>query len=474
MEVFGLAAFRGNGRTGDHKEFKYLRKRYANHKTERDIYSKLDGAKLENVALMVHSRQEIAGAGFEFVHKSFGEYLAARALLGATKRLQRLWHNDENDEDEFKLAERWVNLIGTGELSNPVLRFLCDECHRWEATPIEKTIKALTAIFDRTLRDGFPVQQAVGISNTTTYRQMEHRQRCAEKAMLATITFLWSALNKNRGNDETPLITLRQLETSRGAASKMIDRVFSPTEREVGIRPTLSGLSLKGSDLYGIRIPHAILNGADLSYADLERADLSGADLIGANLEDADLIGADLSRTNLINADLSGTNLDTADLFRTRMFSARLIHAYIPEANLYKADLSGVDLEEANLMGADLRQADLSRASLSGAVLIEADLEGANLSRANLSGAKLGSTDLTICRSEGVSVWSVDLTNNVILTQDQIDTFFGVKSGLGKTILPEHLSYPDHWYNAETVPEADSETVLDEYMNAWREWLGLR
>ena len=53
------------------------------------------------------------------------------------------------------------------------------------------------------------------------------------------------------------------------------------------------------ADLYGIRIPHAILNGADLSYADLERADLSGADLIGANLEDADLIGADLSRTNL-------------------------------------------------------------------------------------------------------------------------------------------------------------------------------
>ena len=123
MEVFGLAAFRGNGRTGNHKEFKCLRKRYANRKTEKDIYSMLDGADLKNVALMVHSRQEIDGAGFEFVHKSFGEYLAARALLGAADRLQRFWHSDENDEDELQLALRWVNFVGTGELSSPVLRF---------------------------------------------------------------------------------------------------------------------------------------------------------------------------------------------------------------------------------------------------------------------------------------------------------------------------------------------------------------
>ena len=485
MEVFGLAAFRGNGRTGDHEEFKCLRKRYANHKTERDIYSKMDGAKLENVALMVHSRQEIAGAGFEFVHKSFGEYLAALALLGAAERLQRFWHNDENDEDDSQLAKRWVNLVGTGELSNPVLRFLRDECHLWDAFLIERTIKALTAIFDRTLRDGFPVRQAVGISNTTTYRQMEHRQRCAEKAMLATITSLWSALNKNRGNDETPLITFRQLETSRGAASKMIDRVFSPTERELGFPPTLSGLSLKGNDLHGIRIPHAILNRTDLSDADLERADLRGADLCCADLKRANLERASLKGADLDLADLSGTNLIGADLIGTQMFSAKLIHAELHGAGLIKARLIGADLRRAglrgadmrgaNLMGADLTGADLNRAILISAVLREADLNGtdlsgANLNGADLSGAKVDSTDLINCRSEGVSVWSVDLTKNVNLTQGQIDTFFGVKSGLGKTILPEHLSYPDHWYSAEIVPEADSVTVFDEYINAWEEW----
>ena len=444
MEVFGLAAFRGNGRTGEHEEFKRLRKLYANRKTERDIYSLMDGADLKNVALMAHSRQEIEGAGFEFVHKSFGEYLAARALLGVANRLQRLWHHDDNYVDELRLALHWVEFVGTGVLSDPVLKFLRDECRQWEPHQIKKTIETLSAIFDKTLEHGFPVQKSDELSNPT-YRHLEYRQKCAEQAMLATITSLWSAWNKNRGNDETTLITLRQLDASRGAASKLIDRVFSSTERKVGIRPTLSGLSLKGSDLYGVRISDAILNGSNLSGANLERADLEGANLYYANLEGANLIDSNLIEANLEGANLIEAGLIGANLMATQMVSASLIRA---------------DMQNANLT-----EADLSRASLTGAVLIGANLEGADL-----NGANLGSTDLTNCRSEGVSVRSVDLTKNVYLTQEQIDTFFGVKSGLGKTILPEHLSYPDHWYSAESVPEADRETVFDEYMNAWKKW----
>ena len=197
MEVFGLAAFRGNGRTGDHEEFNRLREWYVSSKADKRMYSDLDGAGLKNVALMVHSRKEIDGAGFEFVHKSFGEYLAARALLGAADRLQRSWHHDENNDDEMHLAKRWVNFVGTGQLSNSVLRFLRDECRQRKPDLIKKTIDALTTIFDKTLEHGFPVQNSDELSNPT-YRNLEYRQRCAEKAMLATITSLWLAQNNQR------------------------------------------------------------------------------------------------------------------------------------------------------------------------------------------------------------------------------------------------------------------------------------
>ena len=469
MEVFGLAAFRSNGRTGDKKEFKCLRKRYANPKAEKDIYSMLDGADLKNVALMVHSRHGIEGAGFEFAHKSFSEYFAARALLGAADRLQRFWHNDDNDEDEMQLAKRWVDFVGTGELSNPALRFLRDECRLWDTLQIEKTIKALTAIFDRTLAHGFPVQKSEDLSNPT-YRVLEHRQKCAEKAMLTAITSLWMAQRNDIENDETPLIVLDQFVTSHGAASRMIDRLFSPTESMSEIRPTLVGINFKGSDLSGRYIPladlrranlsEAILIGADLFLADLSETNLAEALLDEASLSGARFIGANLSRAALLKSDLRGANLTNANLSE-----ADLVVACLMMANLSGANLSGANLSEAILTGANLSEANLSGTDLSRANLSEANLSGANLNRANLE-----FTDLTECATGAMSVRLVDFTKDVKLTQEQVNTFFGVKSGLGLTILPKHLSYPDHWYNAETVAEADHITAVEKYMQAWVTW----
>ena len=441
MEVFGLAAFRGNGRTGDHTEFERLRECYPASKADKRIYSGLDGADLKNIALMIHSRQEIEGAGFEFMHKSFGEYLAARALLGAADRLQRSWHHDDSNEDELQLALRWVDFVGTGELSDPVLRFMRDECRLWKPVQVEKTIDALTAIFDKTLEHGFPVQKSDEFSSPT-YRHLEHRQKCAEQAMLATITSLWMAQNDDDESSETPLIKLRQFESSRSAASYMINRLFPPIEVQIGIDPTLTGMSLKGSQLHSLCIQLADLSGADLSEANLSGAILSQANLNRANLSEADLSWADLKLAHLRGADLT---------------RARLSHA----------DLDSADLSEANLSNAGLFKANLQHANLQGTNLHNANLRCANLRRANLNGANLESTDLTDCHTEAMSVRSVDFTKDVKLTQEQVNTFFGVKSGVGQTLLPDHLSYPGHWYNAESLEDAVSQI---EYMNAWRIW----
>ena len=562
MEVFGLAAFRGNGRTGDHKEFKRLRKLYANRKTERDIYSKLDGARLENVALLVHSRQEIEGAGFEFVHKSFGEYLAARALLGVANRLQRSWHHDDNYDDELQLALRWVEFVGTGVLSNPVLRFLRDECRQWEPHQIEKTIDMLTAIFDKTLEHGFPVQKSDELSNPT-YRHLEHRQKCAERAMLATMTSLWVAQNDNNENGETPVIALHQFRKSAAAALHMIARLFPASPRALEIVPTLSGISLKDSYLQGVHLLNTYLEGADLSGANLSGANLSGANLSGANLYNANLNDANLYNANLNDANLYNASLSEANLYNANLNDANLYNANLSEANLYNANLSGenlrganlrdadlrdadlrdadlrdadlhdadlrdanlsgANLSEANLIDADLREANLSGANLSGADLVRADLREANLSGANLSGADLvranlynanlsgadlseadlsevdlsgadlseadlrkanlsgaelcGANlcyiDLTECLTESISVRSIDFTEYVNLTQDQVNTFFGVKSGWDKTLLPDHLSHPDHWHKSESMARDDiSERIEDEekYLYAWLTW----
>ena len=456
MEVFGLVAFRGNGRTGDHKEFECLRKLYTNPKTEKDIYSMLDGANLKNVALMVHSRREIEGAGFEFLHKSFGEYLAARALLGAADRLQYFWNNDENNKDELKLALHWVNLVGAGELSNSILSFLHDECRQRTSDQIGITIKALTAIFNRTLEHGFPVQKSDYLLNPT-YRDLEHWQKCAEKAMLAMLTSLWLARKSNDKTNKTPLIALRQFESSRSAASRMINRLFSSTESRLGIKQPLSGIDFKNSNLVGAFIHSADLRGANLSGTNLSRADLIGADLNGADLNRADLTMSEINGANLSNANLNQANLKWASLGVAKLIKANLI-----EANLCFAKLMQTDFSEANLT-----RANLAMANLSGANLYMVNLSDANLCRAELSGAKLEFVDLTKCRTEGMSVRSVNFTN-AKLTQKQVNEFFGIKSGIGKTLLPDCLSYPDHWYDGENVTDL---VASYEYEPAWLTWL---
>ncbi|MEM6825372.1 MAG: hypothetical protein AAF566_09680 [Pseudomonadota bacterium] len=59
-----------------------------------------------------------------FIHKGFGEYLAARALIGAARRLRRRRNSDVFEDGDTGLARRWVHLIGLGRLRNDTLRFL--------------------------------------------------------------------------------------------------------------------------------------------------------------------------------------------------------------------------------------------------------------------------------------------------------------------------------------------------------------
>ena len=94
LECLGLAAWRGNGRTGSAEEFARIRDLHCS--TKQKTRFKADTAtELGGVAVQFYTRHDVDGQGFEFIHKSFGEYLAARALLAAALRCARLLSGDE-------------------------------------------------------------------------------------------------------------------------------------------------------------------------------------------------------------------------------------------------------------------------------------------------------------------------------------------------------------------------------------------
>lgn len=176
---------------------------------------------------------------------------------------------------------------------------------------------------------------------------------------------------------------------------------------------TLTGVSLAGADLSGLRLDGQNLAGADLRGANLRGASLVDADLRGAKLAGADaaeacFLRADLSRADLggiraPDADFSGADLTEADATGAD-FSAALFHesrapglkaaqARLESARLRHSDLSGADLSAASLRGADLHALCLDRAGLRGANLADAALghgtraAGADLTQAALSGS---------------------------------------------------------------------------------------
>jgi uncharacterized protein YjbI with pentapeptide repeats len=500
MECLGLTAWRGNLRTGDEATFVAVRETHA-----RSIKKELKGfahADLDSMILQTHARKvDGIESGFEFIHKSFGEYLAARALITLAQKTTLQMNNPDHPIEEETAAKDWVKLVGSAELSQELLRFLRDEVKdrmsTCELATVKTTLETLLTWVDA---KGMPVIAEV----TGSFRDKENAQRCAETALLSVASAVARQLRKSGAgasglkidwNDREfgPVRLFHRLfATTHGYSRLVLGELVIP---EAFLRSAelfeadLSGANLTQAnlvltDFVKANLSEAVLIEAKLVGAQLSQANLSGADLTEADLGTAQLDEANLSRANLSHASLMEANLGGAELRKANLHCAYLVDAFLHNANVSEADLSEANLSEANLSeanlsganlsmvslsGANLSGANLSGANLSGANLSGANLSGANLSGANLSGASLSGANLEDCQFGLVSARSVDFSNSDNFDQDAVNSIFGVRSGFGMTLLPDRLNYPEFWYDAGNA-EKDSMKLHQMYLRAYEEW----
>lgn len=177
---------------------------------------------------------------------------------------------------------------------------------------------------------------------------------------------------------------------------------------------------------------------------DLSSTNLAGADLAGANLTNLCLRGADLSGANLAAANLTGSDLILADLHDANLDGARLNSVTLSKANLARANLHRADLTGARLDSANLGSAQLEETTLHNTVLIRADLSRALLFRADLDGAEMADAILM-----GTVLFGAQLGGAHSLTQEQIDSAFGIDD---QTTLPPGISRPPSPKPGSVVP----------------------
>ena len=146
-----------------------------------------NGPDVTNLAMNFYLKAAETGQrGFEFTHKSFGDYLAARAILDVVENLPVLI----NRKVDHAMTD-WVVATGTGTLSREVLTFLRDEVRLRTTDSVEPQavtkVVSLKAAFQQLvstiLADGLPA--GAGVSS---WRVAETRQRNGE-------IMAWAVLN---------------------------------------------------------------------------------------------------------------------------------------------------------------------------------------------------------------------------------------------------------------------------------------
>ncbi len=415
MECLGLAIWQGGGRTGSKKDFENFRSLHGYDREE--LFQEEKFAGLENVALQFYTRAvEDTDQGYEFVHKSFGEYLSGCTLVRAAEELSGQYRKSA----EF--CRNWLDLFGAQPVTPEILGFLKDEFRLQDGENFRDLKTKLTKHVNWVLMDGFPANR----DSYGSWRIAETHQRNATGALLAVLNALASAKGegllleslKNKPGDETDG-TIEKLQDDLQKVRIRLDWPDSNAPRKL-----IEALNITHDRTTA---HHLLLGWLDLSWGKGQSNFLGLLNLYRADLNRADLSEANLYRANLVEADLSGANLSGA--------------------NLYRADLSGVYLYRVNLY----------RAYLSGAYLSDADLSGANLNRANLNGA------YTIGASfSGSLLVSADLSVNEEITQEQINSAYGDAG----TKLPDRLDRPGHWPGKRLEP-------VEMYLK-WQEWLAGR
>jgi hypothetical protein len=394
LECLGLAAWRGNGRTGSAEDFVALRHLHATEQAARPLQGSARRRTQECRDPVPHpARRQPERGSSSSTRASVNTSPAAPCSppAGAPRDLMTEGEDPRRPDD---VARDWTGLVGAAELTEEVLGFLKNEGRLLAPQQAEASLPPVTRLFEWTLAHGMPAHR---VAPNLSYRDIETRQRCAETALLAVRCALLQHIPpaaSRAGSDADPPGFKIDWGSDQAAILKLLNRTLVTLQWPA--RLALGGMDLRNA------------------YPDLEAAQLVGADLAGANL--------------------SG--------------------AYLDGTNLHGANLSGANLEGALLGG------NFSQANLTGAKLDRAEIESFHLSQCRFDEASLRFT--TVHKKVPSS-----------LSPNAFNSAFGVRSGIGLTLLPEVMDYPQHWHVAEDT-DTDSPEALAAYEAAYQAWLGER
>ena len=355
MQTIALAAWQGGDtRVATEQAFGNAVK-IAQAEAAWESFKNDNGPDVTNLAMNFYLKAAEAGQrGFEFTHKSFGDYLAARAILDIAEDLTALIHR----KVDHAMTD-WVAATGTGSLSREVLAFLRDEVRlrtadSGDSDPLMKVInikKNWEQFIGTVLADGLPAGRSA-----PSWRIAEARQRNAETMAWAVMNAL--ALTIAQADRPEKFVKV-EWPDPRASFSNLLKRLSTSHNTDGPALDCFSHIVAPQADLFGLP-----LVSIDLRGAQMQGADFTGCILIHANLREANLEECSFQRAMLGGAQLEGASLRKADLT-----DARIDVETTTKSNLY------VDNDGKYGETSSSKEIDFDQTMITAHSLLYADLE---------------------------------------------------------------------------------------------------
>ena len=277
------------------------------------------------------------GGGFEFYHKSFGEFLCAKRIqqsLESWTTLVTVGRKQQCFISKDELARQIYDLLGYGGLTPEIVEYLWGLLVKSdEFLPIE-LFERLEDFYWQWCDGEFIDAEGTTLPQTKM-RELKQQLPDRERNLGQRQVDVYAGLN----------IMILLLELHRYGQSQKEDTKKKLTYYPCG-QPDAEG-KLKDATLLKRLIHYGDCFGGhgfrDTLSSFLVRANLEGASLYGANLYSVNLNGSNLEGAYLVRANLEGANLEGANLVRANLYGANLYGA-----NLYsvrwneKTNWSGV------------------------------------------------------------------------------------------------------------------------------------
>jgi hypothetical protein len=293
---------------------------------------------------------------FEFLHKTFAEYLVSRRLVDWIKYAAEEFVDSKNTHGLRKRTfdvnphlREWIRLTGPRPMDFDLLRFLRAEIARRyavNAADVRHWREMLISCFQISLRDGIPAHMLFGLPDHSLvlrhqrFKDAIEQARNAEETLLAAInatilpelgdpgfrpvdvrfpghdfTSLGGLIHRLIGQRLMGLVIASTLFSGIDFSNERL--LFQDMYHMAAVRSDFSGASLLYSVLDWGTFRESRFEYADLRYARLSQADFTGANMKGAILEDAvDLESARLSKDQIMSARLSKQQLELIEATR--------------------------------------------------------------------------------------------------------------------------------------------------------------